>query len=172
MRIRPAHHSDIPAVAAIKVESWRHAYRGIVPDAMLDALTAEEVQAQWLGVAQADFTDAVLVAEGPEGIAGYTMSGPVHEPAGDIPAQLYAIYLRPAQMRSGLGTALFHATAQRLAALGYAEFLLWVLEANAPARAFYERHGGKPIPGARTLTELGGAHLPELAYGFRIAATV
>ena len=167
MRIRPADPSDIPAVAAIKVESWRHAYRGIMPDAVLDALTAEEVQAQWLGVAPAGFADAVLVADGPDGIAGYTMSGPVHEPAGDIPGQLYAIYLRPSHMRRGLGTALFHATAQRLAAQGFPEFLLWVLEANAPARAFYERHGGMLIPGARAVTEIGEAQLPECAYGFR-----
>jgi ribosomal protein S18 acetylase RimI-like enzyme len=172
MRIRPADPSDIPAVAAIKVESWRHAYRGIVPDAVLDALTAQEVQAQWLGVAPAGFAGTVLVAEGPEGITGYTMSGPVREPAGDFPGQLYAIYLRPSQMRAGLGTALFRATAQRLAAQGLSEFLLWVLEANTPARAFYERHGGMLIPGARLFTELGGAQLPELAYGFRIAVAV
>ena len=96
----------------------------------------------------------------------------MREPAADIPAQLYAIYLRPAHMRRGVGTALFRATAGRLAALGYAEFLLWVFEANTPARTFYERHGGRPIPGARVFTELGGAHLPELAYGFRAATAV
>ena len=169
MHIRPARPSDIPAVAAIKVESWRHAYRGIVPDAVLDGLTAEEVQAQWLGVAPSGFAEAVLVAEGPHGIAGYTMSGPVREPAGGVPGQLYAIYLRPSEMRAGLGSALFRATAQRLAAQGFPEFLLWVLEANTPARAFYARHGGTLIPGARAFTELGGAQLPELAYGFRTA---
>jgi ribosomal protein S18 acetylase RimI-like enzyme len=116
MRIRPALSSDIPAVAAIKVESWRHAYRSIVPDAVLDALTPAEAQAQWLGVAPSDFASFVLVAEGPGGVAGYTISGPVREPAGGFAAQLYAIYLRPSHMRMGVGTALFHTTAQRLAA--------------------------------------------------------
>lgn len=172
MIIRPATDSDISEVAAIKVESWRHAYAGIVPAAVLDALTAQEVREQWLGTGGADFTSCVLVAERDDDILGYAMFGPVRDVAADYGGQLYAIYLRPAVMRGGIGSALFRAASARLGAQGHANFLLWVFEANTVARRFYERQGGVLIPGATVVTEIGGAHLPEVAYGFQVAGAV
>lgn len=170
MHIRPASAADISAAAAIKVESWRQAYRGLVPDAVLDAMTVDTVRAQWLGVAVEDFAASVLVAESGQGIDGYAISGPVRDRAGDFEGQLHALYLRPARVRAGIGTALFRAASDRLARLGFDDFLLWVFEANTPARGFYERQGGALIPGARVVTDIDGALLPEVAYGFRTAA--
>ncbi|MEJ0027578.1 MAG: GNAT family N-acetyltransferase [Rhizomicrobium sp.] len=172
MIIRPATESDIPAVAAIKVESWRHAYRGLVPDAVLGAMTPEEVRRQWLGTDVASFADSVLVADRADGIAGYAMFGPVRDAAPGYDGQLYAIYLRPAAMRNGIGGALFRAASAGLRARGHAKFLLWVFEANSAARRFYERQGGILISGAQVVTEIGGAHLRELAYGFPAAGAV
>jgi L-amino acid N-acyltransferase YncA len=166
MIIRLATIADISAVAAIKVESWRHAYRGLVPDAVLDAMTPQEVRAQWLGMNPDAFDSSVLVAERDGQIAGYAMFGPVHDAAPGYEGQLYAIYLRPAAMRGGIGSALFRAAAARLRAQGHANFILWVFEANAVARRFYEQHGGTLIPGATLVTDIGGAQLAEVAYGF------
>ncbi len=126
MIIRPATDGDISTVAAIKVESWRHAYRGLVPSAVLDAMTPQEVQAQWLGASAADFAARVLVAEADGDVAGYAMFGPVHDAAPGYTGQLYAIYLRPAALRGGIGSALFRAASQRLQVQGHANFLLWV----------------------------------------------
>ena len=42
--------------------------------------------------------------------------------------------------------------------------LLWVLDANAPARAFYERLGGVVL--RRQPIEIGGAQLTEVTYGW------
>ena len=172
MIIRPATDSDIFEVAAIKAESWRYAYAELVPAAVLDALTPQEVRAQWLGMSDADFASSVLVAERDGDILGYAMFGPVRDAAADYEGQLYAIYLRPAVMRGGIGSALFGAASVRLNALGHANFLLWVFEANTVARHFYERHGGTLIPGAKVVMEIGGAHLPEVAYGFQAAGAV
>ncbi|MEJ0044653.1 MAG: GNAT family N-acetyltransferase [Rhizomicrobium sp.] len=172
MIIRPATESDIPAVAAIKVESWRHAYRGLVPDAVLDAMTPDQVRRQWLDIDVTRFAASVLVADREDGVAGYAMFGPMRDAAPGYDGQLYAIYLRPAAMRSGIGGALFRAASESLRAQGRANFLLWVFEANAAARRFYERQGGSLIPGAHVVTEIGGAHLPELAYGFPATGAV
>ena len=43
IEIRQSNTSDASAIARIRVESWRAAYRGIVPDDFLDGMDA----AQW-----------------------------------------------------------------------------------------------------------------------------
>ena len=42
MKIRPALPSDARAIADLHVRSWQSTYRGIVPDAYLDALSIDE----------------------------------------------------------------------------------------------------------------------------------
>jgi hypothetical protein len=45
--------------------------------------------------------------------------------------------------------------------------IVWVFEANAIARRFYERLGGELIANVSLVTELGDKKLREVAYGFR-----
>jgi hypothetical protein len=40
--IRPAAIHDAPAIAEVRVESYKSAYRGIFPDALLNGLSVEE----------------------------------------------------------------------------------------------------------------------------------
>src|SRR5687767_3602644 len=42
MKIRPALPSDARAIADVHVRTWQSTYRGIVPDAYLDALSVDE----------------------------------------------------------------------------------------------------------------------------------
>ena len=39
--IRTATEADLPVIAAIQVASWQDAFRGIVPDAVLDSLSVD-----------------------------------------------------------------------------------------------------------------------------------
>ena len=48
--------------------------------------------------------------------------------------------------------------------------LIWVLAANAPARAFYEALGGRYL--REQQIEIGGVALPEVAYGWPDAAAL
>jgi GNAT superfamily N-acetyltransferase len=157
------------AVAAIKVEAWRHAYRGIVPQPALDALTPEQVRAEWLGTSEAAFSEHAIVADDADTLSGYAMFGAARGDSFSHDGQLYAIYLRPNLIGTGLGARLFQAASARLRDAGHGKFLLWVFAANARARRFYERQGGQLISGATLVTGIGGASLPEVAYGFRSA---
>jgi len=40
--IRPATPEDARAIAEVHVASWRYAYRGLLPDDVLDRLSVEE----------------------------------------------------------------------------------------------------------------------------------
>jgi ribosomal protein S18 acetylase RimI-like enzyme len=55
--------------------------------------------------------------------------------------ELYAIYVAPAHWSSGAGRALLTEAVERARSAGFVRMSLWVLEANARARRFYERAG-------------------------------
>jgi ribosomal protein S18 acetylase RimI-like enzyme len=166
VRIRAAGVADAPAIGRISVETWRAAYAGIVPAAYLAGLSSAACAAEWHDIlvtpAGAHF---VLVAghaqQDPIAFAG---AGP--ERSGDprYRGELYAIYVLPSHQGRGVGRALVRAAADRLAAAGLDSLLVWVLDQNAPARAFYERLGGSVV--RRQPIEIGGAGLTEVAYGW------
>ena len=47
MIIREATHNDIPAISRVHVDTWRTAYRGIVPDEHLADLSYEQRENHW-----------------------------------------------------------------------------------------------------------------------------
>ena len=63
-----------------------------------------------------------------------------------------------------MGRRLVSAVARQLAVDGFCSMLVWVLEDNRPACAFYESLGGTTV-GRQTVT-IGGAHLAEVSYGW------
>ncbi|MFN8466095.1 MAG: GNAT family N-acetyltransferase [Caldilineaceae bacterium] len=170
MRIRPATQADISAIARIHVDSWRATYRGIVPDVVLEELSYTEHEDRWQLRIQPDAQAITLVAEDGDGaILGFVIGG--KERTGDplYDAELYAIYLDPGHMRQGTGTKLTRGLARALQAKGFHSLLVWVLAAN-PARHFYAALGGQFVREA-TIT-IGGAELPEFAYGWPTLATL
>jgi ribosomal protein S18 acetylase RimI-like enzyme len=64
---------------------------------------------------------------------------------------LYAIYVLPDFRNEGLGSSLMADDLNSLKAAGFRKATLWVLESNAPSRAFYERRGW--FASGRTKTE-------------------
>ena len=146
--IRRAGVQDAAAVADINRRAWLFAYADIVPEqTMLDAAGAlDEHWAQRL--AESDAAHPVMLAtDGDETPIGYVSVGPPRDldaHAGD--GELYAIYLMPEAVGTGVGHALMERAEAALAQLGYAAATLWVFEANARARRFYERHGWEAEP--------------------------
>jgi GNAT superfamily N-acetyltransferase len=168
MIIRPANPDDALTIAAIKTESWRHAYRGIVSDAVLDAMTPAEVRGSWLSVPEEMFSSTAVVLEDGADLLGYALFGPCKdEPVGPS-GQLYELYVRPSVLGTGAGHALFVAAADRLRQASHNGFHLWVFDANQGARRFYERHGGSVLANSRKGFEIGGHSIWEVAYGFRL----
>jgi ribosomal protein S18 acetylase RimI-like enzyme len=163
--VRPAVAADAAGIAHVHVESWRTTYRGIVPDAYLDALSIEERTARWQRVLSADRPGyGVFVAEHGGAVVGFADGGRSDSRVASFTGELYAIYLLAGRQRRGTGERLLRAVAAHLAGAGHDGMMLWVLAENAPARRFYERLGGVVV-GEQTIT-IGGAELAELAYGW------
>ena len=70
-------------------------------------------------------------------VRGATDSDLTHEHVAEMPT----LYIAPEHWRSGLGTVLCHAGLDRARELGFDALVLWVLEINARARAFYAALG-------------------------------
>jgi GNAT superfamily N-acetyltransferase len=141
--IRTARPEDARPVAEVHVASWRHAYRGLLPEGSRERLSVEDREAMWLGVfADPDPVSGAFVAEVDGRIVGFASFAPSRDegvPArtGEIPA----IYVDPAVLGTGVGRELFEAAATALHDAGFARATLWVLEANTLARRFYEKAG-------------------------------
>lgn len=110
---------------------------------------------------------AGAAAAGPQDPVGFAAYGPERaeddepgQPGGDRedhgPAELYAIYVVPRQWSTGAGRALLDGVLALAAGDGYTDISLWVLEANARARNFYEQAGFAPTGEAAVLARLDG----------------
>ena len=166
--VRPADEGDAAAIARVEIAAWRAAYRGIVPDPVLDGLDLEHEASTWRerlrdqAVVKVSVADVVEPPASPR-LVGYVTEGPAR---GDDVAglgEVWAIYVDPAAQGRGVGRALLDAAVRGLAARGCDEAMLWVFEANAAARGFYERMGWA-LDGAAKPFAIGGAAPIELCY--------
>ena len=163
--VRRARLEDAHAIASVWAESWRDAYRGIVPDTYLDSINVErwaDRQRRYMG--EPNGAAAAFVAEVDGCIAGWTSSGLNRDPSLPFAGELYTLYISPDYQRRGIGRRLMGVAANHLVEAGMASMLLWVLADNWNARRFYEAAGGR-VAGEQHVT-IGGAPLREVAYGW------
>ena len=165
IEIRAALPSDAPAIGRVHVESWRETYRGVVPDRLLDSLSAVVRAAMWQGALDREPPVLLFVAQLAGGnLVGFAGGGARRGSAPPHDAEVYAIYLLRAARHGGCGRRLMAALAAALHARGFRSLCLWVLRENAPARDFYERLGGRVV-GERTEMD-NGHEFEEVAYGW------
>ena len=169
--IRKATQDDIPTIAALHVEGWKGAYGGIVDQAYLDSLTVEKRIQDWQGWLAAEESE-VFVAEEEGRAVGFVVIGRTKTPPpGSSPirpshsGEIYALYLDPDFWRRGIGTALIKRAARELKERKHSTVCLWVLDANARAKAFYEKMGGQKI--GNKMIEIGPSKLKEVCYGWK-----
>lgn len=78
MIIRPAIIGNARPITEIHVESWQAAYRGLIPDEVLDALSAEQREAMWGKLIIAG-RPSLLVAETFGQVVGFSAFGPCQD---------------------------------------------------------------------------------------------
>ncbi|MEU5125164.1 GNAT family N-acetyltransferase [Streptomyces mobaraensis] len=166
VRIRKMTDDDVDAVAEIRVGGWRTAYRGLVPDRYLDAMDPlADAAAHRARRSSPAYPMAELVAESPlDGVIGWACLGPSRDE--DLPApagELYALYVRPALVGTGVGRALCAGVLERARERGDARLGLWVLRENARARRFYAR-AGFTADGADRVDPVDGEPVVEVRY--------
>jgi GNAT superfamily N-acetyltransferase len=168
--LRNAMSADARSIAEVHVASWRSAYRGALPDEILDSLSVEKRERTWRDILGRDpeggFT---LVAEAEGRIVGFcSVRTPSPDPdLGSNVAEVGALYVAPDVWRRGIGTALLVRAMSELRIRGCRRVALWLLAGHAQALDFYARLGFAPDGAKRVREQTGGRRDPP-----RLAASL
>lgn len=141
--IRRAEPQDATSIADVHHESWKGAYVGIIPHKALSSMLSRRGSRWWADAIRR--AASVLVIEIGGEVVGYATLG--RNRARELPqeGEIYELYVRPEYQGIGLGTRLFAAAREKLAAHGLAGLVVWALEENDNAVDFYARAGGRDI---------------------------
>ncbi|HEY8348648.1 MAG TPA: GNAT family N-acetyltransferase [Clostridia bacterium] len=153
--IRKAEIEDCRGLGIIHSESWKAAYKGIIPDSFLGKITAESSEKRFVD-AMSRGIERNYAAVCENRVVGFICIGKSRDDdLDDTFGEIWGIYLHPAYWRRGIGTKLMLFGLACLKDEGYERVSLWVLEKNERARRFYEKFGFR-FGGTRKELDLDG----------------
>ena len=151
-------YDDLIQVSRVYEQSWKYAYKNIIPRAYLDSIPEGRwaVNIRKPGMNNLVLTDGGIIV----GTCGYCRSR--WDKFAEY-GEIVSVYLLPEYMGRGYGRELVVTAVSRLKSMGHEKILLWVLEDNMKARQFYEHIGF--VNGGEVLDDnIGGKELREIMY--------
>lgn len=167
MDIRAARPDDAFGIAQVHVRSWQAAYKELLPADYLDSLRAEERASRYDFSAADPMAPFTLVAVGGGLVRGFATVGASPDSPTLKTGELMALYVDPDLWRTGIGRVLIDRARFELRRRDFADAVLWVLDGNARAEAFYE-HDGWSRSGIRRRQRVWGIEVDEVAYTRRL----
>jgi GNAT superfamily N-acetyltransferase len=152
---------DAEAIGRVHVTAWQAAYRGHMPDDLLDGMDPVARAAQWRERIGSDEAVPLVVEDEHGQVVGVSHVGPDRQQPAR--GELWMINVAPEAWGKGLGRALLDAATAKLRDDGYSEAVLWVVDGNSRARRFYEAAGWHADGTARR-EDVGGALVTEVRY--------
>ena len=142
MIIRRATLEDVKGIAKVHVDTWRTAYKNIIPDSFLASLSYEKRETSWaLNLNKVD--NVVFVAENDAGeIIGFADTSRREENEDVESIDLTSLYLLEAYQGKGIGKMLLQALFEHYKTKGYKRVYVDVLAENK-TRHFYEYYGAE-----------------------------
>ena len=157
--VRNARLADASEITRVFRDSWRLAYTGILPALHLEREIMRRDALWWRRAIATDRN--LLVALHGETIAGYATCGRARGSGRDT-GEIYELYLAPVYQGLGIGEHMFEACRATLDGLDLERLIVWALEGNDRARAFYMRCGGRPT--RRSCVRFGKATSTRIAF--------
>jgi RimJ/RimL family protein N-acetyltransferase len=163
MNLRNATPNDAAAMAAVHIDAWRTAYRGLVPDSFLAALDHGRRTERLREFLESGSGETYIVERDGRAI-GHLTVGPCRDDDLDerTVGEIWGIYLAPGHWRQGIGTRVCQRAESMLRARGVRRSVLWVFEGNERARRFYEAMGYTPDEATKIIEV--GAPLTAIRY--------
>ena len=150
---------DLLEISNIYEESWKFAYKNIIPQDYLDSIP----KGRWANNIKRTGTNNNLVMLENGKLIGTSCFGKSRWEEYSEFGEIVSIYFLPEYIGRGFGKLLIEKAVSELNRLGYEKILLWVLEENHRARSFYERCGFIPTDEFRD-DSIGGKILREKMY--------
>lgn len=168
MIVRAAQPEDALPIATIHVEAWQIAYRGIVPDEYLRALSVEERVAAWRKHLEAKESPTWVAEDGGAALGWISAARSRDDGALGSTGEIWAIYVDPRHWGKGVGRALINTAEEELRRLGFTDVTLWVFKDNERASRFYRSVGFIQDACEDRVIERGGKALSEVRMRKRI----
>ena len=164
--VRRAIIEDAAEIANVHVNSWREAYKNLLPQDFLDELplSFKSRMNMWRQVAS-ESNKHLFVAETKNGIVGFSVFEPARDSSVVGYGEVGAIYLLEKFKGKKIGAALLKVGMNELIKMHYSKAYCWVLEGN-PTIKFYESSGAV-YNGMEKSVVIGGKKVKELAYEWR-----
>jgi hypothetical protein len=155
--IRAATTKDAEAISAIRLSGWRAAYGPLLPPGTLDGIDAAAWAQRLRGRLESGRADILVAETDRTAVRAFCYYGRCRD--ADLPDadEIYALYAEPAYWSGG--RSLMAATLPQLRR----PVALWVLQANARGRRFYQIAGFR-TDGSVKDADLNGVALPEVRY--------
>lgn len=149
------------AISKIYEESWKHAYKEIIPQEYLNSIP----EGRWSkNFDIPGWKTLVCIVDGKYiGTSSFCKSR--FEQFPDY-GEIISIYFLPEYMRKGYGKKLLEASILELNKLGFDELFLWVLDDNIAAKKFYEHLGFVKTEDYLNDT-IGGKDLREVRFVYK-----
>jgi len=169
--VRPASAADAEAIARVQLVTWRTAYRGLLPAAVLDDWDEPAVVEAWRAAAVSPPTPGhtLLVALDGTVVAGFAAVTPA-ELADDEQSlaegathEVTALLVEPRWGRRGHGSRLLAAAVDLAAAMDVVRLQMWLPEADTVTARFLEQAGWAPDGWVRSL-DAGGTTVRQLRW--------
>jgi GNAT superfamily N-acetyltransferase len=174
--VRPARPADAGEVARIQLDTWRTAYRRIIPRTVLDALAAADLAERWREAIEAPPSAchrvwiAVEQAQD-EHLVGFAAAGPADDqalapeeaPLGAKVAAVTDLLVEPRWGRRGHGSRLLAACVAGWREDGMARAVAWSFDADTATRKFLTQAGWEPDGATRAL-DVDDLLVPQLRW--------
>ena len=140
-KIRYANTDDAIILGHIHSKSWKVAYKGIVPDEVLNNITAEKRQGYFKKALTEGWEENAIIFDNNTPL-GFICIGKCRDHDKESSCgEVWAIYLLPEFWHRGIGSVLIQWGIEELKKKNYNKVTLWVLEENENARRFCEKMG-------------------------------
>ncbi len=155
-------NDDLSKISHIYEESWKYAYKNIIPQTFLDSIPC----GNWIPHLKSPEMNILVMLDNGKFIGVSTYCRSRFFDFQDF-GEIVSIYLLPEYMDKGIGKQLLDKTISELSNLNFKNIFLWVLEENIRARKFYEK-SGFVLSGKILEDNIGGKILKETAYTYNI----
>jgi GNAT superfamily N-acetyltransferase len=149
------------------VLGWQVGYRGLLPQQVLDELTAAERLPRWTAaVGTADWPGrGTIVAVENNRVVGFADFRPTHDHDNDPDevGEIASLYVHPRAWGRGVGSALVTFARDQMTIAGRSAATLWVLDNNYRAITFHQKGGWMP-DGATRSDLVGSLTVRDLRY--------
>lgn len=155
-------NDDKYKVSRVYEESWKYAYKGIIPQSYLDSIP----EGRWVNNCNKQGIYHLIMLDN-DSIIGTSSYCKSRFQDTDGFGEIISIYLLPEYIGKGFGKQLLQAAVDGLIELGFRDIFLWVLEDNVNARHFYEKFGFYKTNNFSD-DNIGGKNLREIQYRYHI----